>query len=203
MTQFTEYIIANWFELTAAVIGLISIFFQIKQNAWYWGLSLIMVSMYIYVYIQTHLFALMILQVYYLGMSIYGWWTWKFGDKHGNKTYRLRITHTHLRTWIYLVIVTFALFLIITWALWTYLAYESFRIPLFDGLVTALSFAATWMLARKKLENWLVWLVADVLSCYLYAVQEMYPTLILFICLSILAVVGYFQWNKDMKNVTA
>lgn len=74
-------------------------------------------------------------------------------------------------------------------------------VPWIDSLATALSFVATWMLARKKIENWLFWIVADVLSIGLYWYKAMYPTLALFIVLVVLAFVGYFRWRKDLGEV--
>ncbi|OFY08549.1 MAG: hypothetical protein A2W93_01520 [Bacteroidetes bacterium GWF2_43_63] len=190
----------NWFELAAAALGIIAVFLQIRINSFFWIISILNVTMYIWVYASQRLYALMILMVYYVGMSAYGWYTWRFGDKRGNKAYKLRISHTKLRTWIYTVISVFVLFMLIALLLYNF---TDSTTPLLDGLVTALSFSATWMLARKKIENWLIWLVVDVISCYLYFSQEMYPTLVLYIFLCVMAVVGYFSWRKKMKHVDA
>ena len=200
MNEALNFIASNWFELTAAALGIVAVFLQIRVNSFYWVVSILNVSMYIWVYVSQRLYALMILMVYYVAMSVYGYYKWCFGDKHSNKLFKLRISHTNLRTWIYMVIAVFALFMIIAWALYEF---TDSGTPILDGLVTALSFAATWLLARKKIENWLVWLVADIISCYLYYSQKMYPTLALYIFLSIMALIGYYSWINKMKQVDA
>ncbi|KAF5037345.1 Nicotinamide riboside transporter PnuC [anaerobic digester metagenome] len=200
MNDVLNYIVTNWFELTAAALGIVAVFLQIRINSFYWVVSILNVSMYIWVYVSQRLYALMILMIYYVAMSVYGYYKWRFGDKHGSKLYKVRISHTKLRTWIYTVITVFASFMIFSWALFKF---TDSGTPILDGLVTALSFAATWMLARKKLENWLVWLIANVISCYLYYSQEMYPTLVLYAFLSIMAAVGYYSWKNKMRQVDA
>lgn len=200
MNDVLNYIVANWFELTAAALGVVALFLQIRINSFYWVVSILNVSMYIWVYVSQHLYALMILMIYYVVMSVYGYYTWRFGDRHGSKLYKLRISHTKLRTWIFTVITVFSLFMIIAWALYTF---TDSNMPILDGLVTALSFSATWMLARKKIENWIVWLIADIISCYLYFSQKMYPTLFLYAFLSVMAVIGYYSWKNSMKQVDA
>jgi len=200
MNDVLNYIVTNWFELTAAALGIVAVFLQIRINSFYWVVSILNVSMYIWVYVSQRLYALMILMIYYVAMSVYGYYKWRFGDKLGSKLYKVRISHTKLRTWIYTVITVFASFMIFSWALFKF---TDSGTPILDGLVTALSFAATWMLARKKLENWLVWLIANVISCYLYYSQEMYPTLVLYAILSIMAAVGYYSWKNKMRQVDA
>lgn len=197
MNEIAGYIAENWLELTAALLGVVAIFLQIRINSFYWVVSILNVALYIWVYISQKLYALMILMIYYVGMSIYGWIVWRFGDKHGESQHRLRITHTRLRTWIILVVLTGVSFLLISWILYRF---TDSATPILDGLVTALSFVATWMLARKKIENWLVWLVVDIISCYLYFNQKMYPTLVLYIILCVMAVIGYMAWKNKMKN---
>lgn len=197
MNDITGYIAENWLELTAALLGVVAIFLQIRINSFYWVVSILNVALYIWVYVSQKLYALMILMIYYVGMSIYGWIVWRFGDKHGESKHRLRITHTRLRTWIILVIITGISFLVISWVLYSF---TDSATPILDGLVTALSFVATWMLARKKIENWLVWLVVDIISCHLYLNQKMYPTLVLYIILCVMAVIGYMAWKNKMKN---
>ena len=71
--------------------------------------------------------------------------------------------------------------------------------PWIDALVTAISFVATWLLARKKLENWLLWIVANLLSMGLYWHKAMYPTLVLFIVLVVLAFVGHQRWRRELE----
>jgi nicotinamide mononucleotide transporter len=76
--------------------------------------------------------------------------------------------------------------------------YTNTDVPIIDAFVTALSFIATWLLAKKKIENWIVWIVVDFVSVGIYVYKELYATIILFSVLTILAFVGYFQWKKNL-----
>lgn len=194
-----NYIQENWFELLAALLGFVSIYLQIKQHHLYWPVSLIMVIMYIVIYIQAKLYADMLLQWYYVGVSIYGWYYWWKG-KPANKNSSSTVSWTSGRDWFFYIMFTAFSFLVLAYVLRNY---TNSDVPDVDALTTALSFTATWMLARKKIENWLVWIVADLISAGLYFYKALYPTMILFMALCILAVVGYRVWLRDLKATHA
>lgn len=197
MNNVFQWIIDNWFELSAALLGFVSIFLQIKQNAWYWGVSIVMVSMYIWVYIQAKLYADMSLQVYYLVVGIYGWWAWLFGKKDKDSRKAIPVSTTSKIQWVVLSVFAIASFFGIAFIL---IRFTNSDIPRWDAFTTALSFVATWMLARKKIENWLIWIIVDITSSAIYYYKGLYPTMGLFIFLSIMATIGYFTWKKDLKN---
>lgn len=196
MTVCLEWISENYIELIAAALGLVSIALQIRQNVWYWLVSIVVVTMYIIVYIEHRLYADMLLQIYYLLMSVYGWWIWLFGDKKSGGKKSLQVSRLHKKRWINVILISLALFVLLGWFI---SSYTNNDVPWMDSFVTALSFVATWMLARKKIENWILWIVVDTCSIGLYWYKEMYPTLVLYIALTILAFVGYRQWLKDLK----
>lgn len=190
------WVVEHYFELIAAALGFVAIFLQIKQNVWYWLVSIVMVSMYIYIYIDARLYADMSLQVYYLGISFYGWHLWLFGRKVNNHKSGLNVTESTIKLRIILAIISVVLFIIIGWFL---SQFTNSDLPYWDSFTTSLSFVATWMLARKKLENWLIWIVVDAVSVGIYIYKELYPTAVLFAFLSILAVVGYQKWKSNME----
>ncbi len=197
-----EYIITwisgNYFEVIAALLGFVAIFLQIRQNVWYWLVSIVMVSMYIYIYIKARLYADMSLQVYYLVISFYGWYLWLFGKKSDEgRQEQLPVSSTSLPLRIRLVIITVVLFFFIGWFLQTFTDSD---LPWWDSFTTALSFVATWMLARKLIENWLVWIVVDAVSAVIYIYKGLFPTAVLFFFLTVLAVVGYRSWLRDLKD---
>lgn len=198
MNLLIDWFVINYFELIAAALGLISIALQIRQNVWYWLLSIIMVAMYIIVYIEHTLYADMLLQIYYLLMSVYGWWSWLSG---GNKTKgesSLQVTRLRKNLWVNVSLITILLFVALGWFMSNF---TNSDVPWLDSFVTALSFVATWMLARKKIENWILWIFADAISIGLYWYKGMYPTLVLFIVLTALAFVGYRRWLNDLKPI--
>lgn len=138
----------------------------------------------------------MSLQFYYVVISIYGWINWKRGEQDSGK--ELPTTQMSKRLILNLTFVTgliyFVYFLILS-------KFTDSTIPKADSLVGALSIVGTWMLARKLIENWLVWIVADALCVGLYIYKGLFPTAILFVIYTGMAVVGYFQWKNSLcKN---
>jgi len=192
----TNWIIANYFELLAAGLGFVAIYLQIKQNVWYWMVSIIMVSMYIYIYIDAKLYADMSLQVYYLVISFYGWYIWLFGTTINQHKTTLSVSNSSQKLLGFLSIISVGLFFIIAWFL---IQFTNSDLPYWDSFTTSLSFVATWMLARKKIENWLIWIVVDAVSVGIYLYKSLYPTAVLFLFLTVLAWVGYKKWQKDMQ----
>lgn len=192
------WIISNYFELLAAALGFLAIFLQIRQNVWYWLVSIVMVSMYIYIYIGARLYADMSLQVYYLIISFYGWYMWLFGKKTNNRHEPLAVSITSKKLQIWLLFISILLFFLISRVL---IMFTDSDLPYWDAFTTSLSFVATWMLARKKLENWLIWIVVDFISTGIYIYKQLYPTAVLFFFLTILAYIGFLKWKKDLKNV--
>lgn len=195
MEVLINWVIDHFFELIAAGLGFIAIYLQIKQNVWYWLVSIIMVSMYIYIYIDAKLYADMSLQVYYLGISFYGWYMWLFGQKINNHKEGLSVSSSSIKLRIILASTAVLLFFVIAWFL---IQFTNSDLPYWDSFTTSLSFVATWMLARKKLENWLIWIVVDAVSVGIYIYKDLYPTAVLFLFLSVLALVGYRKWKADM-----
>jgi nicotinamide mononucleotide transporter len=186
----------HYFELIAAILGFIGIFFQIKQNPWYWLISIFMVSMYIFVYIDAKLYADMSLQVYYLIMCFYGWYNWVFGRSTSRRE-ALKVSRLKKRYYLIITTLGIILFVFISQVL---IFFTDSDLPYWDSFTTSLSFIATWMLAKKILENWLLWIIVNVCSVGIYIHKDLLPTSLLFVVLAILAVVGYNTWKKDITN---
>ena len=194
LQQILIWISNNYIELLGTVFGLLYILLSIKQNIWCWPAGLITSALYIYVFFSTKFYADMSLQVYYLFVSIYGWYHWMFGAK-SNKQDDLKISKTNLKTGLVLLLITIFLFVLISYIL---VNYTDSTIPYWDSFTTAASFVATWMLARKMIEHWLIWIVIDAVSLGLYVYKGLYPTVILFAVYTILAILGYIEWKRKM-----
>lgn len=191
-----DWLLKNWIETIAAVLGLIGIFLQIKQNHWYWLSAIIMVLMYIFVFYKAKFYADMSFQFYYLVISCYGWFLW-LTKKSGKAEKKIHTSKLSLNQWLYSLLASGVFFVVI------YLILKRFTdsdVALGDAFTTSLSFVATLLLARKILENWLFWIVVDVVSTGLYLYKGLYPTAILFTVLSGLAVYGYLNWKKSLIN---
>ncbi|MGM0611922.1 MAG: nicotinamide riboside transporter PnuC [Bacteroidota bacterium] len=197
MAVIIEYITGNYIELLAMALGLVSIVLQIKQNLWLWPVNIVMVSLYIIVYIDARLYADMSLQVYYLVMSGYGWFYWLYGRKKRTDQKQVPVTRTRKKVWPFLILATILLFVIISYIL---INHTNSDVPYLDAFTTSLSFVATWMLARKLIENWIIWIVVDAVSVGLYIFKGLFPTTILFIVLTILAFKGYHEWKKELNT---
>jgi len=192
-----NYISLHWFEIIAATLGIIAIYFQIKVKPFYWIISLVVSSMYIVVYFSAKLYADMSMQFYYVGMSIYGLYVWLSGNNNSDKKTIPISKIKNFKSWIIIVLISALSFIIIGYILKNF---TDSNVPWWDSFTTSLSFVATWMLARKKIENWLVWIVVDATSVALYIYKQLYPTTILFIVLTLLAIVGYFQWKRELRT---
>jgi len=190
-----NYIQTNWIEIVGAILSLIYLDLSIKQKVSLWFFGIISSVFYIVIFFQTKFYADMSLQFYYVFISIYGWINWKRGKLGSGE--ELLTTQLSKRLLLNLVIVTGLIYIVY------YLILSKFTdstIPKADSLVGALSVVGTWMLAKKFIENWLVWIVADALCVGLYIYKGLFPTAILFIVYTVMSVVGYWQWKKRMKE---
>jgi len=154
--------------------------------------------MYIVVYFSAKIYADMSMQFYYVGMSIYGLYVWLSGNNNSDKKTIPISKIKNFKSWIIIVLISALSFIIIGYILKNF---TDSNVPWWDSFTTSLSFVATWMLARKKIENWLVWIVVDATSVALYIYKQLYPTTILFIVLTLLAIVGYFQWKRELRTL--
>ena len=195
LQQVLLWISNNYIELLGLIFGLLYILLSIKQNIWCWPVGFITSALYIYVFFVTKFYADMGLQVYYLIVSVYGWSHWMFGAK-SKKQDDLKISKTNIKLGIYLFLATIVLFVIISYVL---VNYTDSEIPYWDAFTTAASFVATWMLARKIIEHWIIWLIVDSVSLGLYIYKELYPTVILFAVYTVLAILGYIEWKKKLN----
>ena len=197
LQQVLLWISSNYIELLGLIFGLLYIVLSIKQNIWCWPVGFITSALYIYVFFVTKFYADMGLQIYYLLVSIYGWYNWMFGAR-SKKQDDLKISKIKLKLGIYLTIVTILLFGVISFIL---VNYTDSELPYWDSFTTAASFVATWMLAKKIIEHWIIWVVVDFVSLGLYIYKGLYPTVILFAVYTILAILGYLEWKKELKRV--
>jgi len=190
------WFIDHYIEVLGAVFGLLYIFLSIKQSIWCWPLGIITSAIYIIVFFNSGFYADMGLQFYYVFISFYGWYHWIFGGKKAN-TKQLEITKTSFLLWIILFVINAVLFVIISYIL---INYTDSTIPYLDAFTTAASIVATWMLAQKKIEHWILWVVVDIVSLGLYVYKDLYATVILFAVYTILAFIGYSEWRKDINK---
>ena len=190
-----KYIYENWIEIVGAILSLIYLYLSIKQKISLWIFGFLSSALYIVVFFQTKFYADMSLQFYYLVISVYGWFNWKYVKPDTGQ--ELPATKITKRLILQLGASSILIYVIY------YLVLAKFTdstIPKADSLVGMLSVIGTWMLARKLIENWLVWIVADGIATGLFFYKGLYPTAVLFIIYTIMAIVGYWQWKKALEQ---
>jgi len=194
-----QWLWENIVEVLGAIAGLIYLYFSLKQIIYLWPLGILTSLLYLVVFYNARLYADMSLQIYYFFISIYGWYFWlKGGVKTDRGREKLKISTLSLKMWLILVFAILILTLISGYILSNF---TNSSLPWWDAFTTSASIVATWMLARKILENWLFWIVIDIVSLLMYIYKGLYPTVILFLVYSFMAFAGYFQWKKDLKKI--
>src|SRR5205814_376939 len=143
---------------------------SVRQNIWSWPTGIVNVVLYAVVFYETKLYADMGLQVIYAGLSVYGWYEWLYGGE--NRT-ELHVTRTSARVGAMLALVTIAasaaLGLVLRGA-------TDAALPFMDSFLSSTSLVAQWMMTKKKLENWLVWITVDVLYVGMFTFKHLYVT---------------------------
>lgn len=181
-------------EITGVALGLLYLWLELRASTLLWPVGIVMPAIYVFVYYESGFYADAGISVYYVVASVYGWTMWL---RRGNGGKRLSITHTPLRAVIPLFAVFAALFAVIAAVL---INFTDSTVPIGDSFTTALSVVGLWMLARKYVEQWLVWVVVDVVSAGLYIYKGLYPTAVLYSVYTIVAVYGYFKWKHMMET---
>lgn len=187
----TTWLQAHYVEVLGVVISVLYLYFSIRQNILLWPAGMISALLYMAVFFQSKFYADMGLNGYYFFISIYGWMVWRKGGGEGKK--ERPVSRIRWKPALLLAGLTAIAFFGIAFVLKNY---TDSPIPYWDALTTAMSFTATWMLARKILEHWIVWIFVDLISMALYLYRGLYPTMILFLIYTSMAVVGYIEWKK-------
>jgi len=193
-----DWLSDNYIEIFGAVAGIIYVFLEIRANIWLWPVGIITSAVYVWVFFNGKLYADMSLQVYYVIISILGWFWWLKGTRRlsEEKKEKLQITNLKLKTGIILAIIFVVLFAAM-WAILTYLTDSP--VPVWDSFITSLSVIATWMLARKILQHWLLWIVVNIAAVMLFIMRGLYPTVFLYAVYGVMAFIGLKEWKLMMK----
>ena len=181
-------------EGLAVSTGLASVWFSVKERIWVYPIGLISVSIYVYLSFIYGIYADMAINIYYVLMSIYGWYRWLQPLESGEAK---EITRNSGKEWL-LSIVLFLLSWVILFVILQ--RFTDSEIPRWDSLTTSLAIVGMWLMAEKKVEHWLFWIATDLLSIPLYYYKDLLLTSGQFFVFTILAVIGWLQWNKSLSN---
>ena len=182
-------------EIFAVLFGIFSVIYAKKENILVFPLGIISTVLYVYICYQFTLYGDVIINIYYTLMSLYGWYLWRY--KVGDQP--LNITQSNMFDWFKAIgiFTSTTVFVIVV-----YLYFERFdrMTDYFDTFTTGIFFAAMWLMANKKIEHWLFWIVGNLISVPLYFVKGLGFSSLQFLVFLILAIQGYIQWKKHLNK---
>ena len=182
-------------EFIAFSFGIISVIFAKKENILVYPTGIICTVITVYILYKAQYFGDMMMNIYYSLMSIYGWWNW---SRIQNDKYLLKITRFSKND-LGLTVFLFLLTVTITYAVYTFNLTE-IKIPNYIDIFTSgIFFTAMWLMANKKLESWVFWIIGDVITVPLYAYRGLGMLSLQYIIFTILAIQGYIEWKKHLS----
>ena len=194
LDQLVALAIANRWEVLAVIFGIVSVYLSTREHIWSWPTALVNVALYFVVFYEAKLYADMGLQVVYFALSLYGWYEWLYGGE--NRT-ELHVSRTSRRLGVRLLVIGTVSAVL----LGTLLArFTDAALPYVDSATTSTSLVAQWMMTRKILENWAVWVAVDVVYVGMFIFKHLYLTAGLYTVFLVLAVMGYVQWKRSLEG---
>ncbi len=194
---YSNIIDTSWLEVFAVIFGILSVWFARKENIWVYPTGIVNVLIYVYLCFYAGLYADMAINAFYFVMSVFGWYNWS--RRTGNNDH-VPISTLSLVQWVFYVILIAVAYGIIYYVL---INYTDSTVPRFDSFTTALFIAAMWLMAIKKIENWLLWILGDVLVIPMFAIKGLAFTSVQYIVFLVLAIMGYIEWRKRLNPVKA
>lgn len=190
-----NFIKINWIEIVGAIFGLLYLYYEYKADLRMWPTGLIMSSFYTVVFIHATFYAFACINIYYILAQIYGWVKWHKAAAEAKleKNNDIGLRHAPTRLFLPLITASIVIFGIIVFILQTY---TDSKVVYGDSFVTTASIAAMWMLAQKYVEQWLLLIIINIVSVFLYLYQDLFPTSIMYLIYSIVSVFGYIKWKK-------
>jgi len=186
-------------EAVAFVFGIASVVYSKKEDILVYPVGLVATVITVYLLYKAQYFGDMMMNFYYSAMSIYGWWNWS--RKKNNKTIVpiSRTTSTEKRIGVFMVLIT----MFITSIVYVYFGYDLKTENYIDVFTSGIFFTAMWYMANKKIENWMLWIFADLITVPLYAYRGLGMLSLQYLIFTILAVQGYLAWRKNLNNTQA
>ena len=185
---------ASYLEIIAVIFGLLSVWYAKKVNILVFPTGIISVVIYMYICFGAKLYADAGINFVYFVMSIYGWYAWtRVGEQKKERPISMCSKKEHI---INIFMFVF-FFLILNYILKNY---TDSNVPVWDSFTTSIFIVAMWLMAIKKVENWIYWIIADVISIPLYFYKGLVFTSFQFTVFLIIAVLGYIEWKKQFKE---
>jgi nicotinamide mononucleotide transporter len=186
----------KWLEFAGLVSGLVCVWLLIRENVWTFPIGLVYAFVSVAVFVQQRLYADVLLSAYYVLMNGYGWWYWLYGGSRnvGDDLPPQNISRAALVSLSGLSVIGIAAMG------WFFASQTDADLPYWDSATTVLSFVAMWMTARKFVENWIVWLIVDVLATAVYAYKGIDFYALLYAIYFGMAIMGWRAWRRSMAS---
>ena len=195
--QYKEYpTFEIYLEITAVIFGLLSVWYAKKDNILVFPTGIISTSIYVYLLWKWTLLGDMMINGYYFIMSIYGWYLWT-RKKEGEDEYPISTLSNKEKSIALIIFITTIAFVV-----GVYLFFNKFTTwsAYVDTLITGIFFVGMWLMAKRKIENWILWIIGDIISIPLYFFKGYTFTSIQYIVFTIIAFYGYLEWKKTLNN---
>ena len=183
-------------EITAILFGLLSVWYAKKDNIWVFPTGIINTAIYVYLLWKWSLLGDMMINFYYVIMSVYGWYHWT-RTKNDVVQFPISRMTTAEKKWSAIIFLLTILFVV---AVYTFFDKFTHWTSYVDTLVTGIFFVGMWLMARRKVENWILWILGDVISIPMYFAKGYTFTSIQYFIFTIIAVFGYIEWKKILNN---
>lgn len=183
-------------EAIVFVTGILSVWFAKKENIWVYPTGLVATVITVYLFLRDGLLGDMIMNFYWSVMSIYGWWNW--ARKKDDETV-VKISRTTKREKFFGFLLFF-LTMVINYGIYHVFGYELEPSNYVDIFTSGIFFTAMWYMANKKLENWTLWIFADLITIPLYAYRGWGMLSLQYLIFTILAIQGYLSWKKSLNK---
>ncbi|MCL1158187.1 nicotinamide riboside transporter PnuC [Shewanella inventionis] len=197
-----EASVMTFWEAIAVMLALVYLILAMRTNIWCWSAAFISTAIYTVLFWNVSLLMESVLNIYYMGMAVYGYWLWLHvppaqQTQQHHVSSHLKITSWSLKTHSIVIAVTSLVSVIVGYAMANY---TSAAFPYIDAATTCFAVVTTYLVAKKVLENWLYWVVIDVVSIYLYFQKGLMLTSGLFILYVGMALAGYLMWRKKYQH---
>jgi nicotinamide mononucleotide transporter len=181
-------------EISGVISGILCVYLAARNNIWSWPLAIISVSLYIFIFYDAKLYADAGLQVYFLITNIYGWYFW---SRKSEKDDKVSVSFANRK----LILLSLIAIVIFTLLLGTFL-YKGTdaAFPFIDSFCTACSLVAQLFLARKIIENWLIWIFVDIIYVGVYLIKDLHLTAGMYALYILIAAMGYINWRKELRQ---
>ena len=188
----------NTFEFLAVISGISGVWLAKKENVWLYPVGIVSVLLWIYLCWIGKLYGQSLINVFFFAMNIYGWFNWLRKDK--NNQPNVVISQNSLRDNYLVITVLFVLTILIYFALVPFQeADTSLLYVLLESIITSLNFVAMWLMAWKRLENWILWIIGDIMCIPLFIYKDYPIGVIQFMVFIIIAYLGYKEWKSKVN----